>query len=331
MIMRKADVLKITRHGTNASGAPLASLTTNDATPSRWTAMAVKNVVWVRLTPKEHNENSILHDQDGAAAYKEGAQFQMQNPTEATNKGGILINEGASFRLSGLSISFNKTTGEVTLDGGTAMLHYDVCPVWLSIALEHLKIAKAAHEQLLSARDSKNDEERRRALEHEFRASMQVATSAAIAIDAFYAVIKRNLAPDAEPYNPEKRTARFARVSETIRQAFQLKQKGFDAIRQQVEQIFKWRDQAVHPSADFSTPILHPDLECGVERRLVIFSYDNAFKILQSTVNILSQLAANGKAKNVPIEKYASYLKTKTSVIRADVLLELPPLPNDSE
>jgi hypothetical protein len=225
--------------------------------------------------------------------------------------GGILVTEGVTFSFGGLSISINNETGEVSLDGGRATLHYDVCPAWLSIAVDHLKDAKIAREQLLVARDSEDDDGRSRALEREFRASMQAITSSAIAIDAFYAVIKKKLTPDAGPYASEKRNAaRFAQVSETLRQAFQLKPIGFGNLREAVKKIFSFRDQAVHPTGNFSDPVLHPELEVGVERRFVMFRYDNAFKIVQVTVSMISELAAKGKSKNVELEKFAKYAVT---------------------
>lgn len=240
--------------------------------------------------------------------------------------GGILITEGVTISLSGLSITVNKTTGEVAMDGGKPTLHYDVCPAWLFIAVEHLNEAKMAREQLLIARDAKNDDQRNRALEGEFRASMQAVTSSAIAIDAFYAVIKKKLMPDAEPFDSTKRgAARFAQVSETVRQAFQLKPKGFATLRGAVEEIFKFRDQAVHPTGDFSDAVQHPELQVGVERRLVVFRYDNALKIVQTTVSIISELATKGKTRNAALEQYAKYLRIRTDQIRSDALLGLAP------
>ncbi|WP_441227969.1 hypothetical protein AB7813_08125 [Tardiphaga sp. 20_F10_N6_6] len=240
---------------------------------------------------------------------------------------GILITEGATFALSGLSITINQETGEITMGEVKASLHYDVCPSWLAIAVDHLKAAKMARQELLEGRDSNDDEKRNRALEQEFATSMQVITSSAIAIDAFYAAIKNRLKSDAEPYDPTKRrSARHAQVSELIRQAFQLKPKTFDQVRNIVEQIFKFRDQAVHPTGDFSDPTEHPELKVGVERRLVVFGYENAFKIIQTTVVVLSELATNGDAKNTAIGDHMKYLKFKTDQIRAEPILELGPV-----
>jgi hypothetical protein len=71
---------------------------------------------------------------------------------------GILITEGATLRLSGFSITINKATGDVTADGGKPTIRYDVCPAWLTIAIDHLKDAKSAREAMLLAKDAPDKE-----------------------------------------------------------------------------------------------------------------------------------------------------------------------------
>jgi hypothetical protein len=40
--------------------------------------------------------------------------------------------------------------------------------------------------------------------------------------------------------------------------------------------LFRFRDWAVHPPADFRQPVLHPDLQVGVDQRFLAFSSLNA-------------------------------------------------------
>jgi hypothetical protein len=99
---------------------------------------------------------------------------------DKTGAGGVLITEGATLRISGLSISISES-GEVTFDGGQSQLHYDVCPTWLQIVLRHLGDAKLARDELRAAHDAGEIEGRSKALEREFAASMQAIVSSAIA------------------------------------------------------------------------------------------------------------------------------------------------------
>jgi len=136
------------------------------------------------------------------------------------------------------------------------------------------------------------------------------------------------LTPDAEPFAPDKRAARFAQVSEQLRQAFQLKPEAFAMLRNATKQIFKYRDEAVHPTGNSTQPELHPDLNVGVERRLVVFRYENAFAIVQAAIGMISELAANGRAKNAALEQYTKSLKLRLDPIRAESMLGLPPFEN---
>jgi hypothetical protein len=104
-----------------------------------------------------------------------------------------------------------------------------------------------------------------------------------------------------------------------------LKPQGFAWLRETIEEIFKFRNQAVHPTGTFNDPVLHPELKVGVERRQVVFGYDNAFKIVQATVSIVTELAAKGIAKNSSLKEYARSLETRLDSIRAEPLLGLPP------
>jgi hypothetical protein len=242
---------------------------------------------------------------------------------------GILITEGMTFSLTQLSIEINKETGEISFAGGQPMLHYDVCPVWLSIAIEHLKEAKQARDDMLAAKDAGNDELVNKSLERGFRGSMQAVMSSAIAIDALYAVVKTKVTPDAKPFDPDKRAPRrFAQVSEQLRQAFQLKPKVFAMLRDAIEQIFKFRDEAVHPTGNSTQPVSHPGLNVGVERRLVVFRYENGLAIVRTAVGIISELAAKGTTKNAALEQYARSLKLRLDPIRAEPMLGLPPFEN---
>lgn len=250
----------------------------------------------------------------------------MTDGEKSSSGGGIFVSEGNSLRIPGFTITINQRTGEVAVTtAGNAQLHYDVTSVWLSIALDHLQNANAARKELLAAKESNRDFGP--SLEREFRASMQAITSSAIAIDALYAVLKSKLGSNQKRYNRQKRSAaRHAQVSELIKQAFQLKQKGFDSLRDAVDEIFALRDRAVHPTGEFSDAVQHPELLVGVEARQVIYSYENALKVVQVTVAYISELAAKGKAKNKDLKEYAVSLNLRVEKIRSDPLLELAPL-----
>src|SRR5258708_22063115 len=105
------------------------------------------------------------------------------------------------------------------------------------------------------AKDAKGE-----TLERVFRPSMKAMTAAAIAIDGFYAAVQKKIRIDPALINKWKanKTARYSQVAETVRIAYQLKPKGSKAFRDNIREIYKFRDQAVHPSAAMEEAILHP-------------------------------------------------------------------------
>jgi hypothetical protein len=241
---------------------------------------------------------------------------------------GVFISRFVTLTLSDLTISFGP---EGSSGSSKALVSYDVCPIWLEIAIEHLKAANEANSEMTktwadpaTAGDAKGE-----TLERVFRYSMQAMTAAAVAIDGFYAAVQKKIKIDPALIDKWKanKTARYSQVAETIRIAYQLKPKGSKAFRDAIKEIYKFRDQAVHPSAAMEEAILHPDIDVGVERRFVVFRYDNALQIVRIAVMMIDELARNGNVKNNAIEKYSNSLGTATEILRNEPLLALQPLP----
>lgn len=241
---------------------------------------------------------------------------------------GIFISRNGTFTLSGLSMVVHED-GTVEMSTPKALISYDVCPIWLEIAVGHLESATIANEEMKAAWGKTDDNPSKgETLEQVFQYSMQAITASAIAIDGFYAAIqkKAEIDPTLVATWREKKTARHAQVSETIRNAYQLKAKGFDALRDAIKQIYKFRDQAVHPSIEMEEAALHSDLRVGVERRFEVFRYDNAYQIVRTTVSMIDELARRGRAKNDEVKKYSAALGVSTEPLRLKPLLNLAPL-----
>jgi hypothetical protein len=240
---------------------------------------------------------------------------------------GIFISRFITLSLSDLTISFGPDGSSGT---SKALVSYDVCPIWLEIAIEHLKAASGANSEMVSAwaNPATANDAKGETLERVFRHSMQAITAAAIAIDGFYAAVQKKIKIDPALIDKWKanKTARYSQVAETVRIAYQLKSKGSKAFRDSIKQIYKFRDQAVHPSAAMEEAVLHPDIDVGVERRFAVFRYDNAFQIVRITVTMIDELARNGNVKNDAMKRYSDSLGTATEILRNEPLLGLPPL-----
>lgn len=195
-----------------------------------------------------------------------------------------------------------------TVEGDPVKLNVslDVCPTWIEIAQSHLEVASAARIARRSAWDGTDDELKQETLETEFVASMQAIMASAIAFDAFYAALQHRIDLPQSLIDKWKsgRTARYSQVTEVVRQAFTLKPAGTKLLRSVLKQLYRFRDLAVHPTAQLKEPQFHPELELGMEWRFVYFRASNAETAVGATGGLLWDLAHNGKAKNAKVAEY---------------------------
>src|SRR5262249_52961683 len=87
---------------------------------------------------------------------------------------------------------------------------------------------------------------------------------------------------------------------------FQLKENGFAILRQNVKEIYRLRDLAVHPSGKMDAPILHPELDVGVEWRFFYFRYENALLAVRSAIQMLCELVSSGKPNDTRVQEYCN-------------------------
>jgi hypothetical protein len=174
-------------------------------------------------------------------------------------------------RLGGLHLQIGPgSNASATVEMRTLMT-----PLWLEAALCHL-ISAESHATIVASHVPA--EQRTSALEREFLSAMQSIVAAATAIDALYSCAKPcvKLPPQLVETWKKNRTARPAQVVETLRIAFKLRPKTVGAMKPTIEDLYKFRDWAVHPNGDYKAPEPHPTLGTAVEWRYVAFSARNA-------------------------------------------------------
>ena len=208
-----------------------------------------------------------------------------QTPTSTPPSVGIHISRGVRLRIPAGGLVIHTGSGSSpSMKIKAVELQLDTCVHWLEIALEHLANAKLAHEALCTA--PPNSPELGNILDREFKASVQATFAAATFFEALYAAtVERN--PPKKPLascNPKKRPTRYAIVTEQLRCSFGLKKQGTANLRSVLKEVYRFRDQAVHPSAMFSEPVLHSELNVGVERRFVMFSSSNAQQLVRAAL-----------------------------------------------
>lgn len=233
----------------------------------------------------------------------------MQNSSTTPPTVGVHISKGVTPRIpvGGLIISVGpdgRPTGSAKLE-----LQLDTCIHWLEIAVEHLSRAKKSRDELLRQRTSGLPNLVN--LDIEFKACVQATVAAATFFEALYATVLERLPtkPTNKGQNRHQRPARYAVVTETLRQAFGLKKQGTANLRSVLKEIYRFRDEAVHPSAKFSEPIAHSELGVGVERRFVMFGFENARQLVRAALAFSKILASRDLSRRPkPIQDFATYL-----------------------
>lgn len=229
---------------------------------------------------------------------------------------GIYITRGMSVSIPSFSIHIRED-GEIEGDPITLHVRFDVCPSWIQIAKRHLDAAQAAKISREIAWHGTDENAKAQSLEVEFEASMQAIMAAAISWDAAYAVLREHVT--IPPNTLEKwrkgRTARYTQVAEVVRRAFTLKPKGALMLRNNLKELYRYRDLAVHPSGKIEAPLLHPELKLGMEWRFVYFRATNAELAVMAAAAMLWDLAHNGRSKDPKISEYQKTLASRLQEI----------------
>ncbi|MCX6320508.1 MAG: hypothetical protein NTX93_01720 [Bacteroidia bacterium] len=103
---------------------------------------------------------------------------------------GIFISKGITpgFQPGDFEISFDEK-GKVAFNVKLSV-HYDVCPIWLALSINHLEQAKIWNLKRVHVWNNSIEKLKADTLEKEFEYSMQAIIAIAISYEAFYANIK---------------------------------------------------------------------------------------------------------------------------------------------
>ena len=206
-------------------------------------------------------------------------------------------------------------------------VHFNACPTWLELAIRHLSDAQVAQAARIETWKDTDEHSKIGALEWEFEASIQAIVASGTAIDAFYAAVQTivHLPQSLIDEWRDKNTPRYIQISEILRRAFSLEPKNVSSLRQNLGEIFRFRDLAIDPSGKMDAQILHPELGVGVEWRFAYFRYENALLIVKATLRLIAELAASGKPKDAELQKYMESLRSSVESLQNGSAFRVPP------
>lgn len=205
--------------------------------------------------------------------------------------GGVLIFKGMKVGVlpGDFTISLNEAgEQESKLILSTA---YNVIPLWLKAANDHLKQSKIASESI-SENWSKDTEQQKALLVSELTPSIQVFVSCGIALDALYDTLRPFAKISTEEIQTWKDngTSRGKQIVEVIRRVFKLNVETLKIFRECVIQVIKYRDMAVHPSLELKNACTRPDIAVSVDWKFSAYRYSNAVWCLTNTINMIVYL-----------------------------------------
>jgi hypothetical protein len=260
----------------------------------------------------------MVRDKDESKAHPESdTSLEEQFKREALDAGfdpnewrGIFVMQGQRLGISSFTISIDDK-GELSSPGPTLSTAIEMAPYWLEVAMEHAKAAQRLVSRTNEAWKTDDPSRQTVALNAEFKAAFQAMTAAAFAIDAFYATVKE-VAPVPEAtlkaWN-KNRTRRSRRVFETIRRNFPMTVQSQASLKQFLDQLFSFRDQAVHPTPQTKEAKKHPRLPVSLDEMFCKFRARNAWVSVGVTIEMIESLVNSPKIRSSALQERLEPLK----------------------
>lgn len=204
---------------------------------------------------------------------------------------GVLVFEGMTvgFLPGDLTISIDESGS--TNSNAILSTAYNVLPIWLRIATDQLQHARRASEAIATSWGT-NDEVNRELLLAELEPSLLVFVACGIALDALYEQLRpfANVTrADIDSWKANK-TAREKQITEVVRRVYRLANEVTAQFGQNIAEILKFRDMAVHPSLELKRTCTRPDIPVGVDWKFAAYRYANAAACFDVTMKILIYL-----------------------------------------
>ncbi len=232
---------------------------------------------------------------------------------------GFRVTQGVALRIpaGALKISIDAA-GYPSVELNAMHLRLDTSIHWLEIALDHLNEAGSTHGKMLESKEK--GEDFGLLLQPVFKSSMQAIVASATFFEALYAASREcmppaRLAPRASNGSGAKRSAL---VTEQLKRAFGLKNAKAGDLASVLSEVYRFRDEAVHPSSSFGPAVLHPELGVLVERRLAMYTYANARLIVRAALAYCKILPTLGEKQGPKeIRDLAHFLLTAAAPLFA--------------
>jgi len=222
---------------------------------------------------------------------------------------GVHFIEGMNIHPGGLESRIDELGNEKLVL--IPQISYEVCHTWLYISVEHLIEADKHRSKRVVAWEGGDEHAKKSTLLREFNSSMQAIVAMAITFESLYSSLLIRNPLDSELLDKWKNgktgISRYAKVAEVIKRSFPVKNEEMKKLRTNLEELFRFRNMAVHPSSELQDPIIHAELNVGVEPKFARYTAQNAHVLIGIGINTICELG-NRKIKNPRIKEYSEKL-----------------------
>jgi hypothetical protein len=248
-------------------------------------------------------------------------------PPDASNPLGTApLHQDAS--ASGVVILFDE---EHSVSGAAiAPPSFNVCSKWLELSIRHVQDAQVAKHARVTAWEGTDEAAKAAGLEWEFETSTQAIVACGIAVDAFAAPLRTGLPPWLIDKWQEHQTPHHICIAQIISRALSLNSNATKTLHQNLSEILRFRDLAVGAATRADVPILHPELQTGVEWRFVYFRYENASMIVRATSRLIWELTAFGRPRDAELQTAIGALRSRIEAIPGYLAFTARPRDSDT-
>lgn len=206
---------------------------------------------------------------------------------------GVHFVEQGSLRIPQLTLRVDDSVAAI--DPIQVEIRTDIWQHWMALAVRHAAEARGARATNLGI-DAVDFNE---ALVAEPQESLIAVSAAAFALEAFRESVLHHV--------PSARIAADSadgRIHQSLIHAFVFPQAAAKAWRQDLKQVFRLRDSAVHPSAAFATPGLHSAYPVAMDSKYLKYSCENGTTVARMAWRLIQHCLRNPRATHAELSAW---------------------------
>lgn len=238
----------------------------------------------------------------------------MQNSWDPSEFRGLRFPDGGQLRMQ-----FTYDASDNAPSPGKLAVRSDVWPHWLQIAGDEQRGARVARD---ANPGPDGNEQFDRAILNEYRRAMVSICAVAFTFEAFTNSVAEYF-PDVRAANrppdtndKSHRSGAAARFHQVWLRAFRLSNTNSANTKGTLKQVFRLRNEAVHPPAEFAEPANHATYPVALEKRFLVYSVENAELAYGAACDALSHLLGRPRGEDPAWIEWCAAMSERLDLIQ---------------